>query len=103
MPEREEFRSLFDALQLAACNISTPETFDAWNPPNITSASENLLFVDYKKGSDRNSGEIAKPLKTIQQAINIVRASTLGQSYIIYLREGVHYVEKALLVDTVPN
>lgn len=54
MPQRGSFRTLFDSLQLQACNHTPPATFDTWTPPTLpTPSTGTVIFADAVHGNDK--------------------------------------------------
>ena len=109
-PARGEFKSLFDALQLAACGLTPPATADRWTavahhpaPPEGTL----VLTVDPQRGDDRlgaaqtapASEPAPAPYRTIAAAIEAsrrLRAGTPGQPAELVLRGGTHWLAETI-------
>ncbi|KAH9258048.1 hypothetical protein BASA81_003611 [Batrachochytrium salamandrivorans] len=101
--ERRFFKIVYEALALDSCapyahphveevvtsarNLEEPEL----------EASVLILYCDPIKGKDGHSGSKDKPLLTIQEALKRVETYKASRSQII-LREGVFFLEKALLL-----
>jgi hypothetical protein len=91
LPSRGEFRTLFEALQLQHCNITTPTTVDVWSPPKYpTPASGTILYVDPDAAAG-GDGSIEKPFCTLSAAVT---AATGNTDATIMLRAGVHYSDQ---------
>jgi hypothetical protein len=85
-PQRGEFKSLFDALQLGGCSMPNPPTVeDAWAPPHLLAgeaAGENerrdtvWVYVDAELGDDsaHDGASAAAPLRTLQKAVDASRS-----------------------------
>lgn len=57
------------------------------------------------EGSDQNIGSLEKPFKTLSHARNAVREKDRfeREKYIVYLREGTHYLEETIVFDTLDS
>jgi hypothetical protein len=96
------FDSVFDALQLSLCNVTLK--FDA----RVSSESQKRrssravvegvnLYVDPVNGSDENDGSESSPLRTIQVALDNIRASNEGNHNNIILRDtGIHWLLQSI-------
>jgi len=60
-------------------------------------ASAEVLYVNAKKGDDKNTGSQSQPLKTIGEAAKRINADTTKEATTIILSEGVYP-----LTETVP-
>ena len=99
LPQRGDFRTLFEALELQACGLDTPATMDAWTPPTFSVASgQHSVFADAEKGDDANTGTIKSPVKTIAKAVEIAEANS-GASTVL-LRAGTFHVTKTVQVTS---
>jgi len=87
LPQRGEFRTLYDALQLHACNVTTPTSIDAWTPPTYPTPKSRTIFVAPNANSG-GDGTINRPFGTIEEAVASA-ANKPGSS--ILLRAGTHY------------
>lgn len=99
--ERRFFKTVYEALALDSCapySFPRPEEEAPriLNEPELN-ASVLILYCDPVKGRDGHSGSKDKPLLTIQEALKRVEKYKASKSQII-LREGVFFVEKALLL-----
>ncbi len=98
LPERGEFKSLFDALQLQNCpGIPIPTTMDAWMPPTYSQPAGKSFYVDYAKGSDSNIGSKDSPVKTIAKGVALAGAGEGGGT--VLLRAGTHVVSKRVMLS----
>jgi hypothetical protein len=88
LPQRGDFRTLFEALQLQACNMTTPAKMDEWQSPTIPTPASAIVYVDATKGSDSNTGTMASPFQTIAKAVASV-AGKAGST--VLLRAGTYY------------
>ena len=59
-------------------------------------AAENEAFVDPEHGSDSNPGTVSHPVKTIDKALSILRASPMGQTKAMYLNGAKYYLETTI-------
>jgi hypothetical protein len=49
-------------------------------------------------GSDNNPGTLAKPFKTPERAVQEIEKAN-GKALIIYLRKGIYYLQKPIVLD----
>ena len=96
-PQRENFKSAFDALQLQNCNISS-QRVEKQSPFNKdwNEAADFVIYCNCENGSDRNPGTIEKPVKTVMKAIELTRQAPSGVAKTVYLREGTCYVNGSI-------
>ena len=96
LPERGSFRTLFDALQLAFCNLTTPHKWDTYEPPmqttTIAKGRSPILHVSTTGNDETADGSAAKPFGTIGAA---VRAAT-NRAATIVIHEGTYSVLKPI-------
>lgn len=88
LPERGDFRTLFEALQLQDCGLTTPAEMDEFKPPSFT-APADAIYVDAASGSDSAVGTAAAPLKSIQAAV----AKAQGSKATVVLKAGTYYTD----------
>ena len=94
-PDRGSFRTLFEALQLQACGMSTPDQMDKYTPPNLpTPAAGKIVFVA-PGGSDAATGTQAAPFATIAAA---VKATAGANPATVLLRAGTHEIAETVLL-----
>ena len=86
------FRTLFEALQLQACGMTTPADEDKFRPPSYPTPAGLVLYVD-PKGDDDGDGSIEKPLRTIAAAVSKLAGH---KDATIQLRGGTHYLGATL-------
>ena len=100
LPRQGTFLSAYNALQLEDCNISLSSGRRYKTHPflNQTVINQNAMEIYVAtNGNDSNSGTIDKPLKTLQQAVRLLRLERgTGQQGIIYLRSGSYYLDKTI-------
>ena len=97
-PQRGDFKSLYDALQLGACPDASPEPkhADAWAPPrhDLAATSARVLFVDAAAAAAgiaaNATGGADAPYATLHAAVRASRA--LPKPLAILLRGGTHFV-----------
>ena len=94
LPARGSFKTLFQALQLQACNMTTPEAMDEYQPPSYAAPEGVALYVDYAKGDDASgAGTLEQPLRTIAAAV----AKAAGtKDATVLLRGGTHYTPQTV-------
>ena len=104
-PWRGAFTSAYDALQLGDCKTSPIQAAEPTNnEPHhfsrralLTGANPLTLYVDAAKGSDANPGTLARPVKTVLQAVRLSRLQReAGQKGLIYLRAGTYFLSETI-------
>ena len=104
---RGDFQSLFDALQLSACNLSRPLVRDSWRPPADTlpvvrheRAPEVFVLLVEPSGAARSSdaGTFSSLHEALDSSRQLRRRRNLapGTPITIALRAGTHYLAKTL-------
>jgi len=91
-PDRGGFRTLFEALQLQFCNMTTPATYDKFVPPKLVTPAGITIYVS-PDGKDSNFGTKDSPFATIQRA---VQATAWKGEATILLRAGRHFIDKTV-------
>lgn len=87
LPERGDFGTLYDALQLAQCPGTTAPRDDGALPPGVYEIDGAALYVA-ADGDDDNAGDsLDKPLKTIAKALALAAA---GAAKTIAVRGGTY-------------
>ncbi|XP_028405678.1 uncharacterized protein LOC114528250 [Dendronephthya gigantea] len=101
-PNRGNFLSVFDALQLQTnCNITRPskniDVKTRRSTPFID-LSSNVVFVHSTKGLDKNNGREERPVASLLAARNLCRQyrKVENDHCTIYLMEGVHELKETL-------
>lgn len=61
LPDRGEFRSLFEAMQLQFCNLTTPTEADSYQPPRLPTPHGDATFFVATDGNDEADGTQAHP------------------------------------------
>ncbi|XJR87599.1 hypothetical protein ACH34E_09210 [Elizabethkingia anophelis] len=59
--------------------------------------AQTKVYVSYL-GNDNNPGTLAKPFKTPERALQEIEKAK-GKSLIIYLRKGIYYLQKPIVLD----
>ena len=97
-PQRQGFKSLFDALQLNECPqiLNPPTVADGYAPPLLPTIIEDanaslVLYVDADRGDDANTGAFDRPLRTVEVAVLRSRSRSSTPSRHLVLR-GKHYL-----------
>lgn len=90
-----DLRHVFEALELARCNVTHPAPPSSRPPP---ASPTDAVFVSYASGSDSSSGDVHAPLKTVAAALD--RVAARGPGGTIVLRQGVHFLDAALELGT---
>jgi hypothetical protein len=95
LPERGDFKSAYDALQLAACGVPPPGTTDdVFKPPTLpTPSGGKVLHVDAKAAAG-GDGSAAKPFHSLEAA---VAAATAPGPKTILLKGGTYYTKGVVL------
>ena len=67
-------------------------------PPSFPppAAGTTAVYVDGKAGSDRATGSVDRPVKTVQRALTLSRQRSPGSSGSILLRAGIHHLSEPL-------
>ena len=95
-PDRGDFSTLFDALQLGACNISSPTSreLDEWRPLDEPLEDHLVLLV----ASDTEQQGPAGHFQTLEDAVAASRQlrKIKGEPITIALRAGTHYFARTL-------
>lgn len=102
VPRQGSFQSVYDALQLSACNVSLasgkrypPRPFQHRPQPGAGAVE---IFVS-TNGNDANPGTISEPVKSISQAVRLYRLlSKPGLGGVVYLRAGTFYLSETLVL-----
>lgn len=111
-PWHGNFDSVFDALQLADCDL-TPSSFQDSADIKVSSGVLDrqrdvtgiILYVDSVNGSDENDGDESSPLATIQKALDNIRTNReADSSNSIILRDtGVHWLHQSLVLSALDS
>ena len=88
LPDRGDFRTLFEALQLQDCGLTTPAEMGVFKPPTYPTPADAIV-VDAEKGSDSAAGTAAAPLKTIAAAV----AKAAGKKATVVLNAGTYHTD----------
>ena len=103
LPWQGDFMSAYNALQLGACASSSRSLASKRYEPFPFSHSVSLsadaltLYVDAIKGNDSNPGTLARPVKTVLQAVKLSRLQReAGQQGLVYLRAGTYYLSETI-------
>ena len=96
LPGRGDFKTLFQALQLQACNMSTPAVMDEYRPPTYGPPKGAALYVD-PHGDDANPGTLERPLRSIAVAVARSAGKASGPlGATVLLRGGTHYTPETV-------
>ena len=93
LPQRGEFKTLYDALQLQACGVATPQHEDTWTPPTYTTPTSGVIYADATAASS-GTGSEAAPFQTLSAAV-AAAAGKAGST--IVLRAGTYHTEQIQL------
>jgi hypothetical protein len=96
MPARGKFRTLFDAMQLQFCNVSTPSAVDTYSPPLLpTPRAGKLIFASASAAGDDEAadGSAARPFATLSRAV--AAAADVPNSTIL-VRGGSYFLTEPL-------
>ena len=100
LPERGSFRTLFEALQLSFCNLTTPTEMDVYTPPILPTphpANAYNIFVSAVDGNDAIAdGSKGKPFATLHRALEVAKHRTNAT---ILVRGGSYHLKEPLLVE----
>jgi hypothetical protein len=64
---------------------------------SLPTASAKEVYINAKKGSDKNTGSPSQPLQTIGEAANRINASTAKEATAIILSEGLYPLTETVL------
>ena len=105
LPERGDFRTLFDAMQLSFCNLSTPAQMDEYRPPLLpTPTTGRLIYASANEGSDdAGDGSRAKPFATIAHAVAVATAGDGTRNATVLLRRGVYAIDAPIELTVAHN
>jgi hypothetical protein len=87
LPERGEFRSLFEAMQLQFCNMTTPTAHDKWEPPRLPTPHGTTFYVS-TSGDDKADGSKAHPFATLARGVS----ASAGTNATVLMRGGTYYL-----------
>lgn len=96
-PERGDFRTLFEALQLQHCDMKTPAEFDHYTSPDFGAASATTSVFVSLDGKDTNDGTMKKPFASIARAVDAVKGKKNSE---ILLRAGSYFVPEAVNIGS---
>jgi hypothetical protein len=99
LPERGQFSTLFDALQLGACpGLSRPAERDTWSQRDDPLPTDQpVLFVSTATATGTVAESQQHTYKTVHEAVEASRRlRARGAPATIALRQGVHYVGETL-------
>lgn len=94
-PDRGDFTSLFDALQLHVCNLTRPSTQDAWSPASfdLPSDTQTVIYADAQGGLDSNDGNSpSTAVQSLEHAIALSRDSSVARPVAVVLSEGTYFL-----------
>ncbi len=92
-PQRGEFKSLYDALQLGACGITAPLLEDSWRPSiKPLPEGQTVIYVDPK--APAGAAAAMDTYATVSAAVAASR--TMPKPLTIALREGSHFLDGAV-------
>ena len=99
LPERGSFGTLFEALQLQFCNLSTPATMDAYIAPHLaTPDAATTFYVDANAAlGARADGSQARPFPTLGAAVS---AAANKQNATVLVRGGTYHLSAPLQITT---
>ena len=91
LPERGEFATAYNALQLARCGVPPPTTTDTFTPPRLPTPPGQNWFVD-PAAAPGGDGSLAAPFATIEQAVAAATTDSDrgATSRAVLLRAGIH-------------
>eukprot|EP01083_Nonionella_stella_P305540 1066275_1 len=99
-PRHGHFVELFDALQLAACNVTRPSAKKRFPPKYKTNtASSCTYYIDVNSGSDTNDGSLSSPFQSILKGIETTRSrrkTTPNAACVLQLMEGTYYQSQTI-------
>ena len=89
LPERGSFLTLFEALQLQFCNMSTPQVRDVYSPPRLSAPASTSVVLHVASSASRQlaDGSEARPFPTLKAAV----AAAAGKRNATILVHGGRY------------
>ena len=93
LPQRGEFRSAFDALQLQACGLSPPERWDEYVPPKLPTPTVGTVLFAAPSGTTSGDGSKQNPL-SLRAAV--AAATSAEKPVVLVLRKGVYHLTRSL-------
>ena len=91
LPDRGEFKSLFEAMQLQFCNESTPTgPGDTYTPPKLpTPTTGTHVYVSTDGHDDQGDGSATNPFATLSRAVD---AAAGVKNTTVLLRGGAYHL-----------
>lgn len=99
LPNRGQFRTLFEALQLQFCGMTTPSTYDEYQPPKLSTPAGLTVYVA-PDGHDSNTGSKESPFATVQKAVH---ATASKGAATILLRAGRYFINNTIDIGAENN
>ena len=97
LPERGEFRTLFDSLQLSYCNLTTPAQLDKYAAPhNQPPDGARIVYVAPDVGIGGGDGTLERPLNSLKTALEVAASSS--EPTAVLLRRGTYHLDAPLLI-----
>ena len=101
LPQRGDFKSAYDALQLSACGVSLEGGRRYEQRPFRYQAKRSSgameVYVSATDGDDTNAGTLNEPVQTMQRAVEIYRSREISvPGGVIYVRGGTYYLTETL-------
>ena len=93
LPQRGDFRTVFDALQLQACGLTPPYSTDTFTAPRFVTPPGTVLYAA-ATGTSAGDGSKSKPL-TLEAAV-AAAATAYQKPVTILLRGGVYRLADAV-------
>ena len=94
LPQRGDFKTLYDALQLQACGVEAPSGEDVWVPPTYATPSSGVVIYVDAKASSGGDGSKTSPFSTLVDAV--AAAAGKGAATIV-LYAGTYHTEQVQL------
>jgi len=63
----------------------------------ISCHQKNIEIYVSTSGNDSHNGSIEQPVATLEKALELIRPHAGKHSVIVYLREGIHYIDKSII------
>lgn len=93
LPQRGDFRSAFDALQLQACGLMPPERWDEYVPPKLPTPRVGTLLFAAPAATASGDGSKQNPL-SLRAAV--AAAAAAEKPVVLLLRKGVYHLARSL-------
>ena len=97
LPGRGQFKTLFDALQLSECNVTSPMgDDDVYRPPHTALPRAGRILHVSTAGSDSANGTHDAPFRTLKRAVAAAASMRDGSNATVVVHGGEYYLDAPL-------